>query len=147
MSSINLYNAEKKDVEIICDLLNNFKDEDLKDLNYPEVDEKKLINFVNLIMQKGTIILLKDLDLNEVIGCAIFNKAEYWFSKSECIHIHTIYVKKSFRNFKLVTALVDSIKKVGKNLPMYLSVTSGLNIDPVFKKLGFKNLGSNWRLN
>lgn len=147
MSSINLYNAEKKDVEIICDLLNNFKDEDLKDLDYPEVDEKKLINFVNLIMQKGTIILLKDLDLNEVIGCAIFNKAEYWFSKSECIHIHTIYVKKSFRNFKLVTALVDSIKKVGKNLPMYLSVTSGLNIDPVFKKLGFKNLGSNWRLN
>jgi len=147
MSSINLYSAEKKDVEIICDLLNNFKDEDLKDLDYPEVDEKKLINFVNLIMQKGTIILLKDLDLNEVIGCAIFNKTEYWFSKSECIHIHTIYVKKSFRNFKLVTALVDSIKKVGKNLPMYLSVTSGLNIDPVFKKLGFKNLGSNWRLN
>ena len=147
MSSINLYNAEKKDVEIICDLLNNFKDEDLKDLDYPEVDDKKLINFVNLIMQKGTIILLKDLDLNEVIGCAIFNKTEYWFSKSECIHIHTIYVKKSFRNFKLVTALVDSIKKVGKNLPMYLSVTSGLNIDPVFKKLGFKNLGSNWRLN
>ena len=147
MSSINLYNAEKKDVEIICDLLNNFKDEDLKDLDYPEVDEKKLINFVNLIMQKGTIILLKDLDLNEVIGCAIFNKTEYWFSKSECIHIHTIYVKKSFRNFKLVTALVDSIKKVGKNLPMYLSITSGLNIDPVFKKLGFKNLGSNWRLN
>tara|TARA_R110000787_G_scaffold101745_1_gene207343 strand:- start:301 stop:744 length:444 start_codon:yes stop_codon:yes gene_type:complete len=147
MSSINLYNAEKKDVEIICDLLNNFKDEDLKDLDYPEVDDKKLINFVNLIMQKGTIILLKDLDLNEVIGCAIFNKTEYWFSKSECIHIHTIYVKKSFRNFKLVTALVDSIKKVGKNLPMYLSITSGLNIDPVFKKLGFKNLGSNWRLN
>jgi hypothetical protein len=147
MSSINLYSAEKKDVEIICDLLNNFKDEDLKDLDYPEVDDKKLINFVNLIMQKGTIILLKDLDLNEVIGCAIFNKTEYWFSKSECIHIHKIYVKKSFRNFKLVTALVDSIKKVGKNLPMYLSVTSGLNIDPVFKKLGFKNLGSNWRLN
>jgi len=147
MSSINLYSAEKKDVEIICDLLNNFKDEDLKDLDYPEVDDKKLINFVNLIMQKGTIILLKDLDLNEVIGCAIFNKTEYWFSKSECIHIHTIYVKKSFRNFKLVTALVDSIKKVGKNLPMYLSITSGLNIDPVFKKLGFKNLGSNWRLN
>ena len=147
MSSINLYSTEKKDVEIICDLLNNFKDEDLKDLDYPEVDDKKLINFVNLIMQKGTIILLKDLDLNEVIGCAIFNKTEYWFSKSECIHIHTIYVKKSFRNFKLVTALVDSIKKVGKNLPMYLSITSGLNIDPVFKKLGFKNLGSNWRLN
>ena len=43
--------------------------------------------------------------------------------------------------------LVDSIKKVAKGLPMYLSVTSGLHIDPVFQKLGFKNLGSNWRLN
>ena len=42
-----------------------------------------------MILQKGQIILLKDLDLDEVIGCAIFNKTEYWFSKSECINIHT----------------------------------------------------------
>ena len=145
--SVHLYQAEKKDIETVCELLINFKNEDLQDLNYPEVDDKKLNNFINMILQKGTIILLKDLDLDEVIGCTIFNKTEYWFSKSECIHIHTIYVKKSYRNFKLVTALVDSIKKVGKTLPMYLSITSGLNVDPVFKKLGFKNLGSNWRLN
>ena len=145
--SIHLYQAEKKDLQTICDLLINFKDEDLVDLDYPEVDEPKLKNFINAILQNGKVILLKDLDLDQVIGCTIFHKTEYWFSKSECIHIHTIYVKKSFRNFKLVTALVDSIKKVAKGLPMYLSVTSGLHIDPVFQKLGFKNLGSNWRLN
>ena len=45
--------------------------------------------------------------------------------------------KKNYRNFKLVTALFESIKKVSDNLPMYLPVTSGLNIDPVFNKLGF----------
>ena len=145
--SVHLYRAEKKDVEIISDLLITFKDEDLQNMNYPEVDNKKLKNFINVMLQKGTIILLKDLDLEQVIGCTIFHKGEHWFSKQECINIHTIYVKKSFRNFKFVSALVDSIKKLGKDLPMYLSVTSGLNIDPVFKKLGFKNLGSNWRLN
>ena len=145
--SYNLYNAEKKHLKIVCDLLKNFKEEDLQDLNYPEVDDKKLENFINVMLVKGKIILLKDLDLNQDIGCAILNKTEYWFSKSECIHIHTIYIKKNFRNYKLVNLLFESIKKVSENLPMYLPVTSGLNIDPVFQKLGFKNLGSNWRFN
>ena len=145
--SIHLYNAEKKDVQIVCDLLKTFKDEDLQNLDYPEVDDKKLENFINVMLVKGKVILLKDLDLDNILGCAIFNKTEYWFSKSECIHIHTIYIKKNYRNFKLVTALFEAIKKVSDNLPMYLSVTSGLNIDPVFNKLGFKNLGSNWRYN
>ena len=145
--SIHLYNAEKKDVQIVCDLLKTFKDEDLQNLDYPEVDDKKLENFINVMLVKGKVILLKDLDLDDILGCAIFNKTEYWFSKSECIHIHTIYIKKNYRNFKLVTALFESIKKVSDNLPMYLPVTSGLNLDPVFNKLGFKNLGSNWRYN
>jgi len=145
--SIHLYNAEKKDVQIVCDLLKTFKDEDLQNLDYPEVDDKKLENFINVMLVKGKVILLKDLDLDDILGCAIFNKTEYWFSKSECIHIHTIYIKKNYRNFKLVTALFEAVKKFSDNLPMYLPVTSGLNIDPVFKKLGFKNLGSNWRFN
>ena len=109
--SVHLYNAEKKDTQIVCDLLNEFKDVDLQELNYPEVDATKLKNFVNNMLQKGNIILVKDLDLEQVIGCAIFAKTEYWFSKSKCIHLHTIYVKKSFRNFKLVALLVDTIKK------------------------------------
>ena len=145
--SYHLYNAEKKDIEIVCDLLKNFKEEDLKDLNYPEVDDKKLKNFINTLLIKGKIIILKDLDLDENIGCAIIYETEYWFSKSKCFNIHTIYIKKSFRNFKLVTMLMNSMKKVAKDLPIYLSVTSGLDIDPVFQKLGFKNLGANWRYN
>ena len=92
--SYNLYNAEKKHTKIVCDLLKNFKEEDLQDLNYPEVDDKKLENFINVMLVKGKIILLKDLDLNQDIGCAILNKTEYWFSKSECIHIHTIYINR-----------------------------------------------------
>ena len=61
--SIHLYNAEKKDVQIVCDLLKTFKDEDLQNLDYPEVDDKKLENFINVMLVKGKVILLKDLDL------------------------------------------------------------------------------------
>ena len=145
--SIHLYNAEKKDVKLVSDLMNEFKEVDLQELNYPEVDHNKLNTFIKIMLEKGKIILVKDLDLNQVIGCAIFGKTEYWFSKSECIHLHTIFVKKNFRNFKLVATLIDAIKKASEDLPIYLSVTSGLNIDPVFKKLGFESLGGNWRLN
>ena len=62
------------------------------------------------------------------------------------MQIQIIYIKKSFRNFKLVKLLIDSVKKVSEDLPIVLSITSGLHIDPVFEKLGFKNMGSNWRL-
>jgi hypothetical protein len=56
-----------------------------------------------------------------------------------------VYVKKDYRNFNLVKTLIDSVKKQAEGLPLVLSITSGLGIDPVFEKLGFKNMGSNWR--
>ena len=89
----------------------------------------------------------KDLDIEELIGCAIWYKTSYWFSSQECINLHTIYIKKNFRNFKLVNTIINSIKKVAKNLPIYLTVTTGNDTEPVFKKLGFEKLGSNWRYN
>ena len=38
------------------------------------------------------------------------------------------------------------IKKVSDNNPILLSITSKLDIDPVFERLGFENMGNNWRL-
>ena len=145
MASFNLYNAEVKDVPNIIDLLLTFKEEE--GLHLPNVDEPRLKKSLLTFLKKGHIILLKDLDIDQLIGCAIWFKSTYWFSTSECINLHTIYVKKSFRNFRLLTLLFDSIKKSAKQLPIYLAVTSGIEIDPVFKKLGFKSLGSNWRYN
>ena len=49
---------------------------------------------INTFLKKGQIILLKDLDIDQLIGCAIWFKSTYWFSTSECINLHTIYVKK-----------------------------------------------------
>lgn len=145
MASLNLYNAEVKDIPNIIDLLLTFKEEE--GLHLPNVDESRLKKSLLTFLKKGHIILLKDLDIDQLIGCAIWFKSTYWFSTSECVNLHTIYVKKSFRNFRLLTLLFDSIKKSAKQLPIYLAVTSGIEIDPVFKKLGFKSLGSNWRYN
>ncbi len=143
--SINLYNAELKDIDNVIDLLWNYKNEEGTHL--PDVDDKKVKNSLIMFLKKGQIILLKDLDLDQLIGCVIWYKSSYWFSSKECINLHTIYIKKSFRNFKLVNTLIDAVKKIAKNLPIHLTVTTGNETEPVFKRLGFKKLGSNWRFN
>ena len=109
MASLNLYNAEINDVPDIIDLLLTFKEEEGSHL--PTVDEPKLKKSLLTFLKKGQITLLKDLDIDQLIGCAIWFKSTYWFSASECINLHTIYIKKSFRNFRLLTILFDSIKK------------------------------------
>ena len=146
MTSTHLYQAEKTDVENIYNLLVEYKNVDLNELYQDEIDRKKLMFFINTILQKGKIILVNDLDKDELIGCCMFNKSEYFFSKSQIMQIQMIYVKKDYRNFKLVKTLIDAVKKVSDDLPIVLSITSGLGVDPVFEKLGFKHMGSNWRL-
>ena len=146
MSSIHLYQAEKKDVENVYDLLIEFKEFDLKDAELPEIDRDKLLNCINVILKRGKIILAKDLDKKELMGLCMFHKSEYWFSKQQLMNIHVLYIRKNYRNFKLVKTIIDSVKNVSEGLPITISVTSGLHIDPVFEKLGFQNRGSNWRL-
>ena len=146
MSSIHLYQAEKKDVENVYDLLIEFKEFDLKDARLPEIDRDKLLNCINVILKRGKIILAKDLDKKELMGLCMFHKSEYWFSKHQLMNIHVLYIRKNYRNFKLVKTIIDSVKNVSEGLPITISVTSGLHIDPVFEKLGFQNMGSNWRL-
>ena len=146
MTSIHLFQAEKKDFQDVYDLLIQFKHDDLEHLDLPKVDQKKLTTFINTILEKGKIIILKDLDKNIFVGCCIFHKAEYWFSKEMFMNIQVIYIKKNFRNFKLVKTIIDSVKKLAKGIPIVLSISTGLDIDPVFKKLGFEDMGNNWRL-
>jgi hypothetical protein len=62
------------------------------------------------------------------------------------INIQVLYIKKQFRNYKLLKTMINSVKKIAKDLPIVLSVTTGLKIDKVFERLGFENMGGNWRL-
>lgn len=146
MTSVHLFQAEKKDFQDVYDLLIQFKHDDLEHLDLPKVDQKKLTTFINTILEKGKIIILKDLDKNIFVGCCIFHKAEYWFSKEMFMNIQVIYIKKNFRSFKLVKTMVDSVKKIANGIPIVLSISTGLDIDPVFEKLGFEDMGNNWRL-
>ena len=146
MSSVHLYQAEKKDFQKVFDLLIDFKEVDLVDVDLPEVDKPKVTNFINAMLQKGKIILAKELDQQELIGCCIFHKSEYWFSKQELININILYIKKQYRNFKLVKTIVDSVKNIAEDLPIVMGVTTKIEIDAVFEKLGFENMGGNWRL-
>tara|TARA_R100001440_G_scaffold69211_1_gene90977 strand:- start:80 stop:523 length:444 start_codon:yes stop_codon:yes gene_type:complete len=146
MTSVHLFQAEEKDVQDVYDLLIEFKEFDLKDARLPDVHEGKLKDFIHTILKKGKIVLAKDLDKKELMGVCIFHKSEYWFSKDHIMNIHILYVRKNFRNYKIVKTFVDSVKQVSNGLPIVLSITSGLHIDPVFEKLGFENMGSNWRL-
>tara|TARA_Y100000114_G_scaffold152663_1_gene171308 strand:+ start:1058 stop:1501 length:444 start_codon:yes stop_codon:yes gene_type:complete len=146
MTSVHLYQAEKKDISELHDLLKNYKEKDLTDLKFPEVDTVKLNKYLNNFLKVGKIICIKDLDRDKIVGCCIFNKSEYWFSKSKIMIIQMIYIQQKFRNYKLVKQLIDMIKKVADNNPIVLSITSKLDIDPVFERLGFENMGSNWRL-
>ena len=127
-------------------MLIEFKEFDLKDAELPEIDRDKLLNCINVILKRGKIILAKDLDKKELMGLCMFHKSEYWFSKQQLMNIHVLYIRKNYRNFKLVKTIIDSVKNVSEGLPITISVTSGLHIDPVFEKLGFQNMGSNWRL-
>jgi hypothetical protein len=98
------------------------------------------------MLEKGKIICVKNLDDNKLIGVCIFYKTSYWWSDDETMVIQLIYVLKEYRNYKLVKQLIDSVKQVSENLPISLSVIAKLNGDKLFEKLGFENMGSNWRL-
>ena len=42
--------------------------------------------------------------------------------------------------------LIDSVKQISENLPISLSISAKLDTDKLFEKLGFENMGANWRL-
>ena len=128
MSSVHIYQAEKKDFQEVFDLLINFKEVDLIDVDLPKVDKPKLKAFIEFILQKGKIILVKELD------------------QQELININILYIKKQYRNFKLVKTLIDSVKNVADDLPIVMGVTTKIEIGAVLEKLGFENMGGNWRL-
>ena len=145
MPSCNFYKATGKDVIDIANILKKFK-EDLVDCDYPDIDNDKLNNFILGMLKKGKIICVKNLDDDKLIGVCIFYKTEYWWSKEQTMVIQLIYVLKKYRNYQVVKQLVDSVKQVSENLPISLSIIAKLNADKLLKRLGFEQMGNNWRL-
>ena len=146
MPSCNFYQATGKDVIDISNLLKEYKKKDLDGCNFPEVDNDKVNNFILILLKKGKVICVKNLDNDKLIGVCMFNKSEYWFSKQQVMLIQLIYIVKKYRNYQLMKQLMDMVKTVADKDPILLSITSKLNADKLFEKLGFENMGANWRL-
>jgi N-acetylglutamate synthase-like GNAT family acetyltransferase len=147
MPSCNFYKATEKDITEIISMLKKYKEKELEDCGFPKADREKVNNFILTILKKGKIICIKNLDdNNKLIGVCMFNKSEYWFSKQQVMIIQLIYIVKKYRNYQLMKQLMDMIKDVADNDPILLSITSKLNADKLFEKLGFENMGANWRL-
>tara|TARA_R110000765_G_scaffold391859_2_gene484845 strand:+ start:717 stop:1157 length:441 start_codon:yes stop_codon:yes gene_type:complete len=145
MVSCNFYQAEKKDANNIFNLLKEFKN-DLLDCDYPDINEDKVKTFINFMLEKGKIICVQNLDTNKLIGVCIFCKSTYWWSEQETMIIQLIYVVEKYRNYQIMKQLIDSVKQVSKDNPILISITSKLQADKLFEKLGFENMGNNWRM-
>ena len=146
MPSCNFYQATGKEAIDIANLLKEYKKKDLDGCNFPEVDNDKVNNFILTLLKKGKVICVKNLDNDKLIGVCMFNKSEYWFSKQQVMLIQLIYIVKKYRNYQLMKQLMDMVKAVADKDPILLSITSKLNADKLFEKLGFENMGANWRL-
>ena len=127
MASCNFYQAEKKDANNILNLLKEFKD-DLLDCNYPDIHEDKVKNFINLMLEKGKIICVQNLDTNKLIGVCIFCKSTYWWSDQETMIIQLIYVVEKYRNYQIMKQLIDSVKQVSKDNPILIWLIKNTNL-------------------
>tara|TARA_R100000654_G_scaffold51249_1_gene77436 strand:+ start:793 stop:1236 length:444 start_codon:yes stop_codon:yes gene_type:complete len=143
--NIHLFTATKKNIEEIYNLIVYLKETELDQINFPEIDETKLTNYIKHILKIGKIICVKDLDTEKIIGCCMYSKGEYFFSKSQLVEIQLIYIKKEYRNFPLVKRVIESVKKYADELPIYLYISTAQGFDAVFKKLGFDSMGGSWR--
>ena len=143
--NVHLFTANRKNIEEIYDLIVYLKETDLDDISFPEIDETKLKNYIKNILRVGKIICVKDLDTEKIVGCCMYSKAEYFFSRSKLVEINIIYIKKEYRNFPLVKRIVESVKNYADGLPVFLYISTAQGFDPVFKKLGFDSMGGSWR--
>ena len=104
MTSVHLYQAEKKDIQDLHDLLKEYKEKDLTDLKFPEVDTVKLNQYLNNFLKVGKIICIKDLDRDKIVyGVDTFPNEAINSSLKELL-------KQPFQKYKKPTNSADLVK-------------------------------------
>ena len=78
MSSYHFYEAKNEDTDEIFEILKNFEEE-VKELNYPKVDNDKLKSRIFYFIEHGKIIMVKNLALlvmkkNLILDCKLITK-------------------------------------------------------------------------
>ena len=97
-------------------------------------------------LQKGKIILIKDVDENKIIGITIFVFTEYLWSKEQLLSIQVIYILEKYRSLNLFNQTMDIVKNQAKGRDIHLSISTKLMADKLLDRYGFEKMGGLWRL-
>tara|TARA_R100000808_G_C2122583_1_gene133558 strand:+ start:471 stop:923 length:453 start_codon:yes stop_codon:yes gene_type:complete len=145
-TSYHFYDAQKTNLEEIFQILYEFEKE-APALEYPNIDRTKMKDTLMKFIDRGKIILIKNLDEDKIIGIAIFIFTEYQWSREQLLSIQTIYILPEYRSFKLFNQIMDIIKKQAKNRTINFPISSRLMADKLMERYGFEKMGTIWRLN
>ena len=61
-------------------------------------------------------------------------------------NIQWLYVIPEHRNFKVFKNLIMGVQQIAKDDHINFSITTKLQIDSILQKIGFEEMGKNWRL-
>ena len=127
-ASYHFYEAQKTNLEEIFQILYEFEKE-APSLQYPNIDRTKMKNTLMMFMDKGKVILIKNLDTDKIVGIAIFIFSEYLWSREQLLQIQTIYILKEYRTYKLFNQTMNIIKQQAKNRPIHMTISTKLMAD------------------
>lgn len=144
MASFHFYETTNKNLDEIFEILNEFEKE-APALDYPHINRPKMKQTLMMFLEKGKIILIKDLDKNKIVGITIFLFNEYLWSREQLLSVQVIYILKEYRSFKLFNQTMDIIKNQAKGRHIHLTISTKLMADKLLDRYGFEKLGGLWR--
>ena len=144
MTSFHFYEASNKNMDEIFEILHEFEKE-APALDYPHIHRAKMKQTLMMFLQKGKIILIKDLDKNKIVGITIFLFNEYLWSKEQLLTVQVIYILKEYRSLNLFNQTMDIIKNQAKGRHIHLTISTKLLADKLLDRYGFEKMGGLWR--
>ena len=145
MSSYHFYEAKNEDTDEIFEILKNFEKE-VEELNYPKVDNDKLKSRIFYFIEKGKIIMVKNLDKNKLIGVSVMHNTEYLWSKENILNVQVIYVLPEYRSLEIFNNIMKIIKTQANKKAIHLSISTKLIASKLLERVGFEQMGGIWRM-
>ena len=144
MTSFHFYDATHENIDQVFEILHEFE-KDAPALGYPHIHRPKMKKTIMMFLEKGKIILIKDLDKNKIVGVTIFLSHEYLWSKEQLLAIQVLYIIKEYRSLKLFNQTMDIIRNVAKGKDIHLSISTKIMADKLLERYGFEKMGALWR--
>jgi len=143
VANVKFSQANDKDLDDIYEQLKIFKREFLK-INFEKIDEERLFNNISKIQQKNSLICARTDD-DKLIGSLGFVFVKQFWTEEISIMVLWCYVLKEYRQFNTFKNLINMLKKLAKGKEIVFGSMTKIHLDNVMEKLGFEELGKNWR--